>query len=91
MLQKHADVSPVDLPWYKGREDRARKRYFTPEQEAAVVALLHRWGRERDFFMFLNDTGLRPWSEAVKLTWDRCRSDRLVDITARAEGCGTCR
>ncbi len=86
ILAKFSDVKSVKLPWFKPKEDRARKRYFTPEDEAEVVELLHRWGRERerDFFMFLNDTGLRPWAEAVPLTWDRCRADRVVDIVGKS-------
>ncbi|UYO52482.1 tyrosine-type recombinase/integrase [Rhodopseudomonas palustris] len=86
ILAKFSDVKGVKLPWFKPKEDRARKRYFTPEDEAEVVELMHRWGRERerDFFMFLNDTGLRPWAEAVPLTWDRCRADRVVDIVGKS-------
>ncbi len=62
------DHKPV-LPWYK--ENKARVRFFSPPEERAVIALLSQWSRdqERDFFMFLVDTGLRPWEEARNLRW----------------------
>lgn len=86
VLSKHADIKGLELPWYKAKEDRARKRYFTPEMEVAVCELLHRWGRNRelDFFLFLNDTGLRPWAEAVPMTWKQVKADKITDIVGKS-------
>lgn len=87
VLQKHADVKPVKLPWFKPDYSRARKRFFSPEEERDIIALLTRWGRERerDLFIFLNDTGLRPWEEALPLTWKQCKSAGWVkDIIGKS-------
>lgn len=75
VLVRHADVEKFELPWYSMDWSRARKRHFSPENEVKVIELLTRWGheRERDLFIFLNDTGLRPWSEATPATWKQYR------------------
>lgn len=86
VLMKHADVPKIDLPWYKPSFERARKKFFSPAQEQEVIALLHKWGRERerDFFIFLNDTGLRPWEEGTKITWDQIRGGMIHDIVGKS-------
>jgi integrase len=57
------------LPWYK--PGQGRKRFFTDDEEALILQTWSLWGlqRERDFFVFLLDTGARPWSEGASLPW----------------------
>jgi integrase len=71
------DVKPA-LPWFK--EAQGRVRFFSPEEERAVIALLSQWGKdkERDLFMFLVDTGLRPWEEAGKLKWPNVKEKTVA-------------
>jgi integrase len=96
VLAKHADLKakPV-LPWYK--ETATRVRFFSVAEEQAVIAVLDQWGRakERDFFMFLIDTGLRTWTEAQRLPWSQVHAGsvsvlgkgrwRDVGLTERAK------
>lgn len=70
VLAKYAGLKQKpELPWYK--ENKSRVRFFAPEEERAVIALLSQWDKDtaRDFFMLLLDTGLRPWEEARNLHW----------------------
>lgn len=71
VLLKHSNVKRFDLPWNKFDWSKARQRFFSVEQERYVIALLTTWGRERerDMFMFLCDSGLRPWAEARVARW----------------------
>lgn len=81
VLINHADLDKrPTLPWYK--EGNGRVRFFSPEEEQAVIALLTQWGkeRERDLFIFLNDTGLRPWAECAAAEWKQVRNGKLCDI-----------
>lgn len=55
----------------KQRESPGRIRFFTDEEEAAILATLHRWslGEEHDLFVFLCETGARL-GEATALRWE---------------------
>jgi len=57
------------LSWQ--HEGEGRLRFLTPEEFAAIQALLFKWGRPTDatFYLFLVDTGARL-SEAQKLRWE---------------------
>jgi integrase len=87
VLNAFSGTPKLTLPWLKPDKGRARQRFFSPEEEQEVIALLHRWSRdrERDLFMFLNDTGLRPWAEALPLTWRQVKDDRLVDVRGKSQ------
>lgn len=54
----------------KQREGEGRIRWFTDEEEEAILSTLRVWGEhmERDLFIFLVDTGARL-GEAEKLEW----------------------
>lgn len=85
VLAEQAGVK-LELPWFEPEKGTARQRFFSPDEEREVVELLNRWGRdrERDLFMFLNDTGLRPWAEALPLTWKQIKTDQLVDVVGKS-------
>lgn len=79
ILIKHADLDKrPELPWFK--EVKGRVRFFSVEEEHAVVALLTQWGRdaERDLFLFLLDTGLRPWAECCKAKWSDVSASKIA-------------
>ena len=86
ILRQTAGLPTDDLPWFKPEKGTARQRFFSREEERQVVELFDHWSRERerDLFMFLNDTGLRPWAEALPLTWKQVKFDRLVDIVGKS-------
>lgn len=68
----------VELP--RQREGEGRIRWFTEEEEAALLLTLRQWGahRELDLFIFLADTGARL-GEARKLEWvDIASQERSV-------------
>lgn len=70
ILAKHSDLDfKPEFEWVEPGE--GRKRFFTEEEERAVIQLLAQWGKDKylDFFMFEIDTGLRPWAEATKMKW----------------------
>lgn len=81
VLVRHADLKErPELPWYK--EGKGRVRFFSIEEEQAIIALLSQWGkdRERDLFMFLCDTGLRPWAECTAAEWKQFRGGKICDV-----------
>jgi integrase len=86
VLNAYSNTPKLELPWFERDKGTARQRFFSPEEEKDVIALLHRWtrDRERDLFMFLNDTGLRPWAEALPLTWHQVKDDRLIDVVGKS-------
>ncbi len=61
-----------ELPWQKAGEGRIR--WFTHEEEEAILKTLQGWGQmdAHDLFIFLADTGARL-GEAAKLRWKTCR------------------
>ncbi|MER8582654.1 tyrosine-type recombinase/integrase [Mesorhizobium sp. M1423] len=69
VLAKQAGVAKPDLPWQKGK--KGRLRFFTEEEVALVIQTLTLWGKDRirDLFIFLVDTGARPYSEATAFRW----------------------
>jgi integrase len=86
VLNAFSGTPKLELPWFDRDKGTARQRFFSQEEEQDVIALLHRWSRdrERDLFMFLNDTGLRPWAEALPLKWAQIKDDRLVDVEGKS-------
>ncbi|MER9596093.1 site-specific integrase [Mesorhizobium sp. M0244] len=77
VLIKQAGVFKPELPWRKGK--KSRTRFFTEDEVALVIQTLSLWGRhrERDLFIFLVDTGARPYSEGTNFRWTDLR-DRIV-------------
>lgn len=65
VLMKHADVPRVKLPTFKGHKGRVR--FFSVPEEQAIIAYLTQRERDRyrDLYMFLLDTGMRPWAEVA--------------------------
>lgn len=61
------------------REGQGRIRFFTREEEDAVLNLLRHWGQDQwaHLFGFLVDTGARL-GEAEKVTWADLQNGRLV-------------
>ncbi|MEY9719250.1 integrase [Sinorhizobium fredii] len=97
ILMRYAKVPrPEKLPYQANGQNRTR--FFTEEEVELVVQTLSLWGkhRERDLFIFLVDTGARPYSEATALRWDQVAdrkvtflmtkngSDRTLPLTTRA-------
>lgn len=64
------------LAWYK--EGKGRVRYHSDEEEALILQTLRLWGKQReaDLFVFLWDTGARPYSEATAFAWDQTGGGR---------------
>lgn len=77
-------VKPT-LPWFK--EGQGRVRFFSPEEEQAVIRLLDQWDRDdyRDLFMFLTDTGLRPWEECCKAKWANVSATKITVLGKNGE------
>lgn len=94
-LARYGGQKPV-LPWRKPGENRIR--WFSDEEEAMILQTLTLWGmrREYDLFLFLADTGARPWAEALRFGrrdlgkrtvtfWETKNGKaRTVPLTARA-------
>lgn len=79
IISRHADLkTKPEFNWYKTHQTRVR--FFSPAEEHAVVRLFDQWGRDkyRDFFMFLIDTGLRPWEEGTKLKWENVHAKSIT-------------
>lgn len=88
IISQHANVPKLDLPKFKHNMQKfARARAFTVDEERKIVLFLDHVGQERyrDYFMFLVDTGLRPYEEGLVLDWKRnVRADRLVDVEGKS-------
>nr|WP_180883071.1 site-specific integrase [Mesorhizobium loti] len=71
VLIKFAKVPAVDLKWE--REEERQPRFLTEEEVAQIIQTLTIWDLllERDFIIFLIDTGMRPFSEAGAFSWDQ--------------------
>lgn len=67
----------IKLPWQT--EGAGRLRFFSEEEEAAMLAVLTLWGYPdyRDLFIFLADTGFRL-GEAEKLLWTDIRGRSIT-------------
>jgi site-specific recombinase XerD len=79
----------LDLSWR--REDEARLRWFSEEEEALVLQTLRLWALDHwaDFFEFLIDTGARTWTEAGRLRWiDVSDHPRMASFWATKNGSG---
>ncbi|MER8385281.1 site-specific integrase [Mesorhizobium sp. M1380] len=87
VLIKYAKVPKVDLKW--DRPEAGQPRFFTEQEVALVIQTLTLWSMpvERDFFMFLVDTGMRPFSEATAFRWD-AYWDGKVTLQKAARGRG---
>lgn len=89
---------PLVLPWRK--EGTGRTRYYSEEEERAIIQTLQAWSQPKlaDWFITLVDTGLRTWSEAGGLAWKdidlqqrkitvyapKTNTTRIVPLTIRA-------
>jgi len=75
--------------WRRVPEGRGRQRFITEYEEQLILQTLQLWsmGRERDFIIFLLDTGARPYSEASQIEW-RDIANRSVTLHGR-DGKGT--
>ncbi len=71
----------AELPvTYRHREGQGRLRWFTDDEEKAILSTLKLWSKEaeRDLFIFLADTGARA-GEVRRLRWaDVEKGDRAV-------------
>lgn len=97
-LIKFAKVPKPDISHLWRKEGKGRVRFYTDEEEALILQTWLLWSRlkERDFFMFLIDTGARPFSEGTatqwrdigqrKVTWWDTKNNkpRTVPLTTRA-------
>ncbi len=89
MLRVLADKSGhklgFDLPHTK--EGSGRVRFFTKAEFDAVVSFFEHSGffRERDFFIFLCDTGARPWGEGETLEWSEVGGGQVVFIADKTK------
>lgn len=65
-LSEKPDIAHL---WHE--EGEGRIRWFTEEEEKLVLQTWLLWSKnvERDFFIFLIDTGARPFAEGVRLEW----------------------
>ena len=84
------------LPSFK--ESVSRVAFFSDEDEVMILQTLTLWGKERekDFFIFLIDTGARPFTEGTQFTWQdvtertvtfwetKTNKPRTVPLTRRA-------
>ncbi|WP_085025262.1 tyrosine-type recombinase/integrase [Ensifer aridi] len=79
VLIEFAKVARPELPYQEKGQNRTR--FFTEEEVDLVNQTLSLWGkhRERDLFIFLVDTGARPYSEATTLRWEMV-GDRRVEF-----------
>lgn len=77
VLIKFARVERPDLPYQE--KGASRLRCFTEAEVELIIQTLTLWGRlaERDLFIFLIDTGARPYSEGTSARWSQFR-DRTV-------------
>ena len=96
VMMEYARVERPSLPY----QDRGknRTRFFTEEEVNLVIQTLTLWGkhRERDLFVFLIETGARPYAEACTLQWQQVGQrkvtfldtkngdDRTIPLTSRA-------
>lgn len=71
------DVKPT-IKWLK--VGRGRVRFFSPEEEAQIIRLWRDWGlhAHADLFMFLVDSGARPYAEACRFKWSDLTADKSV-------------
>lgn len=78
VIMEYADVPHIKLPYQE--KGASRQRFFTEEEVALVIQTLTLWGKhkERDLFIFLVDTGARPYSEACTLRWEQIRDRRVT-------------
>lgn len=82
-------VPGITLPrWAHAREGRGRLRFFTEFEERLILQTLELWGfeRERDFFIFLLDTGCRPWSEGATVQWKDFGPKQVIFYGADGRG-----
>lgn len=82
VLIEYAKVTPVKLP-YQDKNPKVH-RFFSEEEYDLIVQTLTLWSRidERDLFIFLVDTGARPYSEATSAGWSQFRDRKVTFGTA---------
>lgn len=83
VLIRIAQVPRPELPWFKA--GKARVRFFSVEEEHAVITLLMQWDQHdwRDLFIFLCDTGLRPWAECTSAVWSQI-GERKISVLGKS-------
>ncbi|CAM5598352.1 Tyrosine recombinase XerC [Mycolicibacterium aubagnense] len=83
VLIEYARVAKPKLPFMK--KGKSRTRFFTEEEVALVIQTLTIWGKhhERDLFIFLVDTGARPYAEACALQWENLRDRRVTFVDTK--------
>lgn len=80
VLMRYARVERPIMPRFL--DGRARHRFFSDGEIDLVIQTLALWGRdrERDLFIFLVDTGARPYAEACRLQWARIDNRRVTFV-----------
>jgi len=80
MMSRVAKKLPEMPTFPKFKENKGRFRFFSHEEETAVLALWKIWERhdEINFFVFLIDTGARTFTEGQALKWDAIHKDRVI-------------
>ncbi|MDX1068976.1 site-specific recombinase XerD [Sinorhizobium medicae] len=80
VMIEHARVERPELPYQS--KGKTRQRFFTDEEVDLVIQTLSLWGksRERDLFIFLVDTGARPYAEACSLRWENIGNRRVTFV-----------
>lgn len=68
---KRLPDGPPDLSHLWRKESEGRIRWFSDDEEALILQTWLLWSKnlERDFFLFLVDTGARPFAEGAKVPW----------------------
>jgi integrase len=80
MMARVAKKLPEVPTFPKFRENKGRFRFFSHDEETAILGLWQIWERhdERDFFQFLIDTGARTYTEGQVLKWEDIHKDRAI-------------
>jgi integrase len=78
VVAKHSKFDMPTLPYH--REPEGNKRFFTRDEYFEIIEYFEekKMNRWRDFFIFLCDTGARPWGEASGLTWKHITEGRMT-------------
>jgi integrase len=80
MMERVKHKLPAVPTFPKFRENKGRFRFFSHEEELAILSLWTVWERyhESEFFQFLIDTGARTYTEGQVLKWDDIHKDRVI-------------
>jgi integrase len=80
MMNRVAKKLPEVPTFPKFKENKGRFRFFSHEEETAILGLWQIWEKfdEGAFFQFLIDTGARTYTEGAALKWDDIHKDRAI-------------